>query len=179
MTSPPPLPFNSRSSTISRLKKAGATVMGNISGATDILIAGDKAGGKLQKAAQLGVEVWDEAKLMTILSKMDEGKGKEKAMDIEDWVNRLTSPSTSRSLTRNPTNNIYKGEGDAGPMQEEPDVKAGSDEEAEGAEVDSHLPKPKNLMKDGETFEVSSNTSSSTYTIKRCFGGVSKYLFPF
>jgi len=177
VTSPPPLPFNSRSSTISRLKKAGATVMGNISGATDILIAGDKAGGKLQKAAQLGVEVWDEAKLMTVLSKMDEGKGKEKAMDIEDWV--IVSPLLSRSLTCILTNNTYKGEGDAGPMQEEPDVKVGSDEEAEGAEVDSHLPKPKHLMQDGETFEVSSNTSSSTYTIKRCFGGVSKYLFPF
>jgi hypothetical protein len=52
-------------------------------------------------------------------------------------------------------------------MQEEPDVKVESDEEAEGAEVDSHLPKPKNLMKD-----------SSTYTIKRCFGGVCKYFFP-
>lgn len=60
--------------------------MGNISGATDILIAGDKAGGKLQKADQLGVQVWDETKLMGVLNKLEEGKGKEKAMDIDEGV---------------------------------------------------------------------------------------------
>lgn len=73
-------------------------------------------------------------------------------------------------------------------MKGEPDdFKIGSDQEGEDVDrygtlssggliliciASSHLPKPKNVMQDGESFEVSSNTSTSTYTIKRCFGGV-------
>lgn len=42
------------------LENHGATVTGSVSKRTDLLIAGEKAGSKLQKAQTLGVPVWDE-----------------------------------------------------------------------------------------------------------------------
>ena len=50
-----------------RLEAMGAKVSGSISARTDLLIAGEKAGSKLSKAESLGVEVWDEAKLLEII----------------------------------------------------------------------------------------------------------------
>ena len=38
----------------------GATVTGSVSKKTDLLIAGEKAGSKLQKANDLQIPVWDE-----------------------------------------------------------------------------------------------------------------------
>ncbi len=52
-----------------KLEALGATVTGSVSKNTDILIAGEAAGSKLDKARQLGVEVWDESKLLKALSK--------------------------------------------------------------------------------------------------------------
>lgn len=46
------------------LEDLGAKVSGSISKNTDLLIAGEKAGSKLTKAKSLGVEVWDENKLL-------------------------------------------------------------------------------------------------------------------
>ncbi|MFG0257576.1 MAG: NAD-dependent DNA ligase LigA [Phycisphaerales bacterium JB043] len=47
-----------------RLESLGASVTGSVSKNTDLVIAGDKAGSKLTKARELGVEVWDEKTLL-------------------------------------------------------------------------------------------------------------------
>ncbi len=50
-----------------KLVAMGAKISGSVSAKTHLVIAGDKAGSKLAKAAELGIEVWDEAKLMAVL----------------------------------------------------------------------------------------------------------------
>jgi len=54
-----------------RLEALGAKVAGSVSRKTSIVIAGEAAGSKLEKAIELGVEVWDEARLLAFL----EGQG--------------------------------------------------------------------------------------------------------
>ena len=52
-----------------RLEALGAKTAGSVSRKTDFVVAGEAAGSKLAKAEELGIEVWDEARLLAFLEK--------------------------------------------------------------------------------------------------------------
>jgi DNA ligase (NAD+) len=62
------LPTMTRNEAKDRIQAAGGKVTGSISGKTDFLVAGDKAGSKLTKAQNLGVTVLDEVELEKMLT---------------------------------------------------------------------------------------------------------------
>jgi DNA ligase (NAD+) len=57
-----------RDDAAARIVARGGKVTGSVSKKTDVVVAGEKAGSKLEKARTLGVEVWDEAALMQRLA---------------------------------------------------------------------------------------------------------------
>ena len=52
-----------------QIEALGGNVSGSVSKKTDLVIAGEEAGSKLDKARQFGIEVWDEEKLLEELKK--------------------------------------------------------------------------------------------------------------
>jgi DNA ligase (NAD+) len=62
------LPTMSRDEAKDKLLAAGAKVSSSVSAKTDYLLAGDKAGSKLSKAENLGVQVIDEATMLAMLA---------------------------------------------------------------------------------------------------------------
>jgi DNA ligase (NAD+) len=63
------LPTLSRPAATELVENAGGKVTSSVSKATDLVVAGEEAGSKLEKAQQLGVEVIDEAELLRRLGR--------------------------------------------------------------------------------------------------------------
>jgi DNA ligase (NAD+) len=63
------LPTLSRTQAAELIERAGGRVAGSVSKKTDAVVAGEEAGGKLEKAKELGVEVIDEAELLRRLGR--------------------------------------------------------------------------------------------------------------
>ena len=57
----------SRDEAGARLEALGARVSGSVSKKTSFVVAGEAAGSKLAKAQALGLEIWDEARLLAFL----------------------------------------------------------------------------------------------------------------
>ena len=51
-----------------KLEALGAKIAGSVSKKTHLVVAGEAAGSKLAKAQELGIEIWDEARLLAFLA---------------------------------------------------------------------------------------------------------------
>jgi DNA ligase (NAD+) len=63
------LPTLKRDEAKAMIEAAGGKVAGSVSKKTDFVVAGEEAGAKLEKAAELGIPVLDEAALLELLNK--------------------------------------------------------------------------------------------------------------
>ena len=61
------LPSLSRTEAAAKIEAAGGKVTSSVSKATDYVVAGDKAGSKLEKAEKLGITVLSEADLLALI----------------------------------------------------------------------------------------------------------------
>jgi len=58
------LPTLSREEAKARIEAAGGKVTGSVSKKTTVVVAGDDAGSKLEKARELNIEIWEESRLL-------------------------------------------------------------------------------------------------------------------
>jgi len=76
--------FNPRSKAMDEIKKRGGTEVSGVSGKTTCLLAGSGAGGKLEKARELGVRIVTEQEFMDMLGAGDSGAGQLETGDVEE-----------------------------------------------------------------------------------------------
>ncbi|TBR39609.1 MULTISPECIES: NAD-dependent DNA ligase LigA [Dyella] len=62
-----------RDAATERLEALGAKVSGSVSKKTSVVVAGEAAGSKLDKAKELGIPVWDEGQLLALLAEHEGG----------------------------------------------------------------------------------------------------------
>jgi len=54
-----------------RLRRIGAKVTSSVSRKTDLVVVGANAGSKADKATELGIEIWDESRLLAVLLEVE------------------------------------------------------------------------------------------------------------
>ena len=54
------------------IDKFGGKVIGSVSSKTDVVIAGEKAGSKYDKAVKLNIEIWDNDKFLEMVKSVND-----------------------------------------------------------------------------------------------------------
>jgi len=152
----------SRKEAAAKLNAMGASVANSISRNTDIVVVGDKAGSKLEKAESCGCEIWSEDKFMNLVREW-EGNHKQQKDRDHDEEKELKEKKISVKK------GVFNLEG-----EEDEEEKAGE----EWDEEKSSLPKAKNLIPVGESSYVQSSSGGGKWQIKRCAGDVYYCLCP-